>query len=106
MSIARDIFFAFTFMMLFTTIMSVTTSVGGCWWPIYAMAVIMDVSFWQLSNNPLNSVSVADSITFLTMLHYTCTGPFSGVISCIGVLDFFTRKKYPPALFRASGSDM
>ena len=43
---------------------------------------------------------------FLIMLHPTCTGPFSGGIDFIGVLYFDTRKKYLPALLRASGSDM
>ena len=36
---------------------------------------------------------VADAMTFLIVLYYTCTGLFSGVISCIGVLDFGPRKK-------------
>ena len=45
-------------------------------------------------------------MSFLIMLYSTCAGPFSRVISCIRVLDFGPRKKYPPALFRASGSDM
>ena len=45
---------------------------------------------------------------FLIIIHITCTGKFSGGISVIGVLllDFGSRKKYPPALLRASGSEM
>ena len=66
----------------------------------------MDVAFWQFSNNPPNPASVADAMTFLIMLHSTCTGTFYGGIYCIGVLDFGPRKKYSPALLRASGSDM
>ena len=49
---------------------------------------------------------MADAMTFLMILHYTCTGPFYGGMACIGVLDFGPRKKYPPALICASGSDM
>ena len=55
---------------------------------------------------PPNSASVANTMAFLIMLHYTCAGPFLAGIDFIGVLDFFPRKKYPPAPFRASGSDM
>ena len=66
----------------------------------------MDVYFCHLSNNPPNSNSVADAITFLIMLHSTCTGKFYGGIYCIGVLDFGPRKKNPLALLRASGSEI
>ena len=66
----------------------------------------MTVTFWQFSNNPSNYASVADSITLLIMIHSTCTGPFLGGIDCISVLDFGSRKKYPPDLLRASGSEM
>ena len=66
----------------------------------------MDVAFWQFSNNPPNSASVAYSMKFLTMLHYICTGPFYREIDFIGVLDFGPSKKYPPALLPASGSEM
>ena len=31
-------------------------------------------------------------MTFLIMLHYTYTGPFSGCIACIGVLDYGPKK--------------
>ena len=104
MSIALDIFcFAVQLTMLFDDVLSVSTSVGGFWWPIFTRAVLMDVALWKFLNNPLNSASVADAITFLIIPCYTCTGPFSGGIACIGVFD---RKKYPPDLLRASGSDM
>ena len=53
----------------------------------------MDVSVWQFSNCPPNSDSVADAMTFLIMLHSTCTGPFSGGIACIRVFDFVPRKQ-------------
>ena len=66
----------------------------------------MDVAFWKFSNNLPNSASMADAMKFLIMLYYTCTGTFYEVIVCIGVLDFGLRKKYPPALLRASGFDM
>ena len=102
-----DLFcFAFPFAMLFAAVLSVSTGVKGCEWPIYARAVRMDVDFWQFSNNPPNSSSVADTMSFLIMLHCTCTDPFPGVISCISVLDFGPRKKYPPAFLHASGSDI
>ena len=92
--------------MFFSAVMSVATGVGGFWWPIYARAVLVAVAFRQFSNNPPNSASVDDAITFLIMLHSTCTGPFWGGIDCIGVLDFGPRKKYPPSLLCASGSEM
>ena len=107
MSIARDIFcFSVPLKMLFGTVLSVATGVGGFWCPIYTKVVLVEVAFWYFSKKPLHSSSVADAIKFLMMLHYTCNGPFSGVISFIGVLDFSPRKKYPPALLRTSGSDM
>ena len=66
----------------------------------------MDVALWKFLNYPPNSASVDDSMTFLIMIHSTCTGPFSGGISCIGVLYFGPRVKYPPAILRASGLDI
>ena len=66
----------------------------------------MDVALWQFSNNTPNSASVDDAIIFLIMMYSTYIGPLSGGISCIGVLNFGPRKKYPPSLLRASGSDM
>ena len=92
--------------MLFVTVLYVAASVGGCWWPMSDRDVLMDVAFWKFSNNPPYSTSLADSITFLIMLHSTCTGTFYGGIYCIVVLDFGPRKKRPPSLLRASGSDM
>ena len=92
-------------MILFAAVLHLATGVGGCWWPIYVMAVLMDVAFWQFSNNPPNSASVADYITLLIMLHSTCTGPFYRGISCVGVFDFGRIKKNP-ALLCAYGSDM
>ena len=99
MYIARDMF-------CFAVPLTISTGVGGCWWPISARVVLMYVFFWKFSNNPPNYLSVDDAITFLIMLNYTCTDPFSGGISCIGVLDFGRRKKHPLALLRASGSDI
>ena len=107
MSIALDIFcFSVPLIMLFAAVLSVVTCVGGCGWYIYARDLLMDVSLWNFSNNPPNYASVADTIPFLIILHSTCTGTFYGDIDFIGVLDFGPRKKYPPALIHASGSDM
>ena len=107
MSMAQDIFcFSVPLMMLFASVLYVATDVGGCWSPISARAVRMDVNFWKFSDNPPNSASVDDAITLLIILQYTCTGPFSGGIDCIGVLDFGPRKKYPPDLILASGYEM
>ena len=107
MSIAQDLFcFAVPLMMLFANLFSVHTGVGGCWWVISVLVVLMAVSFWLFSNNPPNSTPVPDAITFRIMLHYTCTGPFWGGIDFIGVLDFVHKKKYPPDLLRAPGSEM
>ena len=93
MLIALDIIcFAVPFMMLFGTVFSVATGVSGCWWPIYTRDVLMAVALWQFSNNPPNSASVADTMTFLIILHSTHTGPFWGGIDCIGVSDFGPRK--------------
>ena len=99
-------FFAVPFTILFTAVLSFAAGVGSFWWLIYARSVLMDVAFWQFSNNPLNSDSVAEAMIFLIILRSTCTGPFFGVIYCIGVLDFGPRKKYPPVLICVSGSDM
>ena len=66
----------------------------------------MDVAFWHFSNNTPNYASVADAITFLVILHYTCTGTFLGGIDCIGVLDFGPSIKYPPSLLHASSYKM
>ena len=45
-------------------------------------------------------------MTLLIMLNSTCTGYFFGGIDFISVSDFGPRKKYPPALLPASGSEM
>ena len=92
--------------MLFADVLYVATGVGGYWWPIYSKAVFMDVAFWKFSNNPPNSTSVADAITFLIIMHSTCTGPFLGGLDFIGVLDFVPRKNYPAALFHSFDSKM
>ena len=95
MYIAQDIFwFAVPLPMLFAAVLSIVTSVGGCWRPIYARSVFIEVYFWQFSNNPPNSVSVADYIIFLMILHSTRTGRFSRGIDFIGelFLDLETRK--------------
>ena len=102
MCVALDIFFLVPFMMIFVTVLSVATSVGSRKWPISDRRALMDISFWHFSNHPPISASVADAITFLIMLHSTCTGPFSGGISCISVLDLGLKGKYPPALNRVS----
>ena len=107
MSIALGIlYFDVPLMILFTVVFSVAASVGGFVWTIFARAIITDVTFWKFSNDPPNSASVPDAMTFIIMLHYTCTRPFTRDIACIGILDFGPRKKYPPSLIRASGSDM
>ena len=92
--------------MLFASVLSVFTGVGVCWWPISDRDVLVDVYFYPFQNNPNNSALVAYAITFLIMLHSTCTKTFLGGIDCIGVLNFGPRKKYPPALLRTSGSEM
>ena len=93
MYIYRDrLFFAVLLTMIFAAVLSVAIGVGGCWWPISARAVLMELSFWQFSNNPTSSSSVDDAITFIMILHSTCTGPFLGVISWIGILDFVPSK--------------
>ena len=93
-------------MMLFSAVFSVATSVGGYECPIYAKSVYMDVTLWKFSNIPQNYASMADAMTFIIILHSTFTGPFYGGVSVIGVLDFWLRKKCPPALLHASGYEM
>ena len=79
MSVDLDIFcFSVPLTIMFTDVLSVATGVGVCWWPISDRDIIMAVAFWKFSNNPSNYASVDGAITFLIMLHSTCTGPFSG----------------------------
>ena len=78
---SRFFCFSVPLTMLFVAVFPVATGVGGCRWPIYARGVLIEVSFGQFLNNPPSSVSMADALTFLIMLHSTCTGPFSGGIS-------------------------
>ena len=77
---------------LFYDIFSISTGVGGCGWTISDMEVCTYVAFYQFSNNPPNSASVADAIIFLITMNYKFTSPFYGSIGCIGVLDFGPRK--------------
>ena len=113
MSIAQDLFFGRS---VDNDVCSYIVRCHRCWWLLvvvggcccltFAKAVLTEVDSWKIPNKRPNSSSVAGAITFLTIIHYTCTGPFSWGISCISVLDFGPRKKYPLALLRASGSDM
>ena len=80
------------FKMIFAAVLSFATGSGGFWWPIYDRAVFVAVAFWKFPNNIPNSTSVDDAMTFLVMLNSTCSGPFSGVIYCISVLDFGPRE--------------
>ena len=86
-------YFTVPFTMLFASVLSVDTGVGGCEWPIYDRAVRMDVAFWQFSRNPPNSASVADAMTFLTLINSAYNVSFYGGIAVICVLDFGTRKR-------------
>ena len=107
MSFAQDLFcFAVLLTIMVAAVLSIATSIGGCWWPITARAVLVDVAFWKFSNNSPNFSSVADAIKCFIMLNSTCTGPFSGGIYCIGGSDFGPRKKDPTDLLHASGSNM
>ena len=92
--------------MLFTAVLSATTSAGDCGWPIYVSSIFVDVDFYQISNYPPDTTSTDDVMEFLIILHYICTGTFYGGIACIGVLYFGCSKKCPPAQLRDSGSDM
>ena len=103
---SRSFCFALLLTMMLAAILSVAASAGGCWWPISARAVLMDVAFWKFPNKPPNYAYMSDVITFLIMLHSTCTGPFYGGINFINVLDSGPRKKYLPALPCASCSNM
>ena len=78
--------------MLFIDVFSVDTGAGGCERPISARAFHVDVAFLQFLNNPPSSASVSDAMTFIMILHYTCTGPLSGGITVIGVMDFGPRE--------------
>ena len=89
---SRYFCFAVPLTIIFAALLSIATGVGGCWWPISARAILMDVSFWKFSNNIPNSDTVTEVVTFMIILHSTCTGPFSGGIACIGLFDFETSK--------------
>ena len=107
MSISLDILcFAVPLIMLFSAVLSVVTGVGGCCWPISARAVLIDVAFWKFPNSPPNYSYVVNAITFLILLNYKCTGPFSGGIVWTGVFYFGPRGENLPDLLRASGSNM
>ena len=85
---------------------SISTGAGGCAFPISARAFLVDVALCLFSDNPPNYASVSDAMTFLMVLHSTCTGFIYGFIAVIGLLDFVPKKKYPPALIRALGYEM
>ena len=57
--------FSVTLTMLFDSVLSVTTCVGGCGCPIFARDVLMDIAFWNFANNSPNSASMADAMTLL-----------------------------------------
>ena len=77
MYMAQNIFcFAVPLTILFVTVLSIATDIVGCWWPISARAVLMDVAFRKFSNNPPDYASVTDVIKFIIIMHSTCTGPF------------------------------
>ena len=77
---------------MFPAVLSVSTGVGSCEWLISTRGIRTYVTFWKFSNNSFNSSSFADSVTFIIILHYTCTGPFSWGAYFIGVLDFGLKK--------------
>ena len=77
----------------FAAILSVSTGAGGCWWPISARVNRAQWAQWQFSNNPPNSALVDDSMTFIIILDYKCTGNFLGAFSVIDVWDFGPRRK-------------
>ena len=94
MSIALYLFcFALPLTMLFVTAFFVTRNVGDCGWTIYARAVLIDFVFRKFSNNPPNSASMAEAMTFIVMLYYTCNGQFTRVIDCINGLNFVPGEK-------------
>ena len=47
-------FLAFPLTMMFAAVLSIATGVGGCWCPISAREVLMDVTLWHFTNNPPN----------------------------------------------------
>ena len=79
--------------MLFAAVLSVAANLGSFGWLVSVRDVLVDVAFCQFSINPLNSTFVADAMTFLIIIHYTCTGTFYGGIYFIGVLYFFLGKR-------------
>ena len=64
------------------------------WVDHFCQGVTYECCLFEFSNDPTNSDSVADSITFLIILHSTCTGPFSWFIAIIDMLllDFWPSK--------------
>ena len=94
-----EFFFAIPLTILFAAIFSVATGVGGSWWTIFARSIIMAIAFLKFSDDPPNSVSVDDTITFLIMMYSTCSGPFLRGHDCIVVLDFGPRKNIDQLCF-------
>ena len=93
MSITLDIFcYAVPLTMMLTAVLSVVTGIGGSGWTNPAKAVLMDIAFWQFSNNSPNYVSMSDAMTFLIIIHFTCTGPVYRGIGFITMFDFGPRK--------------
>ena len=64
------------FTVLFSAVLYVATGIGGFGWHIFDRVISIDVAFWKFSENSPNYASVAYAMTFLMILHSTCTGPF------------------------------
>ena len=83
--------------------LSVTTGVGGCWWPIYSREILGVAPHCQLTNIAPSSASIALDSTFFIVVYSTWMFPMSGggLWGGVGGLNFLV----PPALLLYPGSD-
>ena len=104
MSIAIH-FFSAPFTMMFDSVLSIVTGVGGCEWDISDRVFRMGVAFWEFLNYPPPySSSMFDAITFIILFHSICPSTFYWDICFICMLDFGPREKYPPDMLHVSSS--
>ena len=74
--------------------------VGGCLWPISSNKYLAGIACRVLIKSAPISASAAEVITFFMIFAMLSTDPLLG-----GFLSSLERKKCPPALLRAFGSD-
>ena len=84
-------------------VLSVRSGVGGCLCPRSHSVARIIAPICAFSNITASSASLADASTFLNICHNMCIGALC--MALVGSLGKSERKKYPPALRFAFGSD-